>query len=152
MGGFKYWFESHGYGSSLHIPPARATSRLAIYLQGTKSNAWLVFEGSCISRGFDEELLDLRTIVLSFKIGLEEGNILTLLNRGVWMLCGSCDVVLWQWQLMHNSPCKERGSKLYCFHGSGMCLDMQNLYLPKMHIWNKIAIIEKMTVLISERN
>jgi hypothetical protein len=28
---------------------------------------------------------------------------------------------------------------------------MQNLYLPKMHIWNKIAIIEKMTVLISER-
>jgi len=67
VGGFKYWFESHGYGSSLHIPPACATSPVAIYLLGTKSNAWLVFEGSCISRGFDEELLELRTIVLEFQ-------------------------------------------------------------------------------------
>jgi len=33
-----------------------------------------------------------------------------------------------------------------------MELEMQNLYLPKMHIWNKIAIIEKMTGLINERN
>jgi hypothetical protein len=68
------------------------------------------------------------------------------------MLCRSCDFVLWQWQLMHNSPCKERGSKLYCFHSSMMVLEVQNLYLPKMHIWNKIAIIEKMIVLINERN
>jgi hypothetical protein len=67
VGGFKYWFESHGYGSSLHIPTACATSTLAIYLQCTKSNAWLVFEDSCISRGFDEEPLELRTIVLEFQ-------------------------------------------------------------------------------------
>jgi hypothetical protein len=65
VGGFKYWLKSHGYGSSLHIPPACATCPVAIYLQGTKSNAWLVFEDSCISRGFDE--LELRTIVLEFQ-------------------------------------------------------------------------------------
>jgi hypothetical protein len=50
-----------------NIPPACATSPVTIYLQGTKSNAWLVFEDSCISRGFDEEVLELRTIVLEFQ-------------------------------------------------------------------------------------
>ncbi len=67
MGGFNYWFESHGYGSFLHIRPACATSPVAIYLQGTKSNASLVFEDSCISRGFDEEHLELMNIVLEFQ-------------------------------------------------------------------------------------
>jgi hypothetical protein len=40
---------------------------VAIYLQDTKSNTWLVFEDSCISRGFDEELLEFRTIVLQIQ-------------------------------------------------------------------------------------
>jgi hypothetical protein len=40
---------------------------VAIYLQGTKSNASLVFEDSCISRGFDEEHLELMNIVLEFQ-------------------------------------------------------------------------------------
>jgi hypothetical protein len=66
------------------------------------------------------------------------------------MLCRCCNFVLWQWQLMHDSPGKERGSKLYCFHSFRMVLEIQNLHLPKMHIWKKIVIIEKI-VLMKER-